>query len=41
VGEHNLPGRLAVNADGLNSLEDGLPAALEHAVILRDAMIAA
>ena len=28
--EDNLPRRLAMNADGLDALEDGLPAALEH-----------
>ena len=31
VREHDLPRRLAMDADGLDAFEDGLATALEHA----------
>src|SRR6187549_2822581 len=36
--EDDLPRRLPVDADALDSLEDGLATALEHVLILRDAI---
>jgi hypothetical protein len=35
VDEDDLPGRLAVHADGLNPFQDRLTAAFEHSEILR------